>query len=197
MTDILARDPVEALRAVLAQDVPCPHIGGGFEGGVPVLAAVLVPLIMRNDGAQVLFTRRTEHLAQHSGQVSFPGGRREASDATPIATALRETHEETGIAPEFVKVAGYLPRLLTGTGFDITPVVGVLRDGYVLTPDPHEVAEIFQAPLAFFLDKANLGEETREWDGKPRRFSVYRPGAHYIWGATAAILAALAERMAS
>ena len=104
--------------------------------------------------------------------------RREASDATPIATALRETQEETGIAPEYVRVAGYLPRLLTGTGFDITPVVGVLRDGYVLTPDPHEVAEIFDVKRAFFLDKANLGEETRELDGKPRRFSVYKPGPH-------------------
>ena len=193
MTDILARDPVEALRAVLAQDAPCPDIGTGLGGGI--LAAVLVPLIMRHDGPHVLFTRRTEHLAQHSGQVSFPGGRREASDATPIATALRETQEETGIAPEYVRVAGYLPRLLTGTGFDITPVVGVLRDGYVLTPDPHEVAEIFDVKLAFFLDKANLGEETREWDGKPRRFSVYKPGPHYIWGATAAIMAALATRM--
>ena len=180
-----------ALRAVLAQDAPCPETGS-FGA---ILAAVLVPLIMRSDGAHVLFTRRTEHLAQHSGQVSFPGGRREAGDATPIATALRETLEETGIAPDYVQVAGYLPRHITGTGFDITPVVGVLRDGYVLQPDPHEVAEIFDVPLSFFLDTANLGEETREWDGKPRRFSVYRPGPHYKWGATAAILAALAERI--
>jgi len=196
MTDILARDPVKALRAVLVQDAPCPQIGDGFgNGGMPVLAAVLVPLIMRHDGPQVLFTRRTEHLAQHIGQVSFPGGRREASDATPIATALRETQEETGIMPEYVRVAGYLPRHITGTGFDITPVVGVLRDGFVLAPDPHEVAEIFDVPLPFLLDRANLGEETREWDGKPRRFSVYRPGPHYIWGATAAIMAALATRL--
>ena len=116
----------------------------------------------------LLFTRRTETLARHSGQMSFPGGRSEAGDFSPVETALRETFEETGIAPGFVTVAGYLDRYLTGTGFDIQPVVGVLAEGFTLKPDPREVAQVFEVPLAFLLDPANRRRESRGI-GRPRR----------------------------
>ena len=157
-------------------------------------AAVLLPLIPGPEPA-LLFTRRTESLARHSGQVSFPGGRSEPADLSPIETALRETMEETGIAPGFVTVVGYLDRYLTGTGFDIQPVVGVLAEGFALAPDAREVAEIFQVPLSFLMDPANRRRETRVWQGRSRSFYAYRWNGHEIWGATAAIVVSLAERI--
>ena len=160
-----------------------------------VEAAVLIPVIARQTPA-LLFTRRTETLSRHSGQVSFPGGRRDPADLSPVETALRETREETGIDPAFVRVAGFLPRYRTGSGFNILPVIGVLAEGFALTPDPREVAEIFEVPLAFFLDPANRREESRELGGKLRRFYAFRPGPHYIWGATAAILYDFTTRLA-
>src|SRR5690348_10371857 len=158
-------------------------------------AAVLLPLIQRNEPA-LLFTRRTESLARHSGQVSFPGGRSEAHDLSPVETALRETFEETGIAPGFVSVAGYLDRYLTGTGFDIQPIVGLVADGFVLTPDPSEVAATFEVPLAFLLDPANRRREARQLGGRERRFYAFTYEGHEIWGATAAIIVNLAEHLA-
>jgi 8-oxo-dGTP pyrophosphatase MutT (NUDIX family) len=159
-----------------------------------VRAAVLLPVIQRAEPT-LLFTRRTEKLARHSGQVSFPGGRSEAHDLSPVETALRETMEETGIAPSFVTIAGYLERYRTGTGFDIQPVVGVLADGFALAPDPNEVAEIFEVPLAFLADPANRRRESRMIGGRMRRFYAFTYGGHEIWGATAAIIVNLAERM--
>jgi 8-oxo-dGTP pyrophosphatase MutT (NUDIX family) len=157
-------------------------------------AAVLLPVIP-GPAPALLFTRRTEHLARHSGQVSFPGGRSEPADLSAIETALRETAEETGIAPGFVTVAGYLDRYLTGTGFDIQPVVGVLADGFALAPDAREVAEIFQVPLAFLFDPANRRRESMVWQGRRRSFYAYSWQGHEIWGATAAIIVSLAERI--
>ena len=157
-------------------------------------AAVLLPVIQRQE-PMLLFTRRTDHLARHSGQVSFPGGRSEAGDLTPVETALRETFEETGIAASFVTVAGYLDRYLTGTGFDIQPVVGLLADGFALTPDPREVAEIFEVPLAFLCDPSNRRRESREIGGRRRDFYAFTYQNHEIWGATAAIVVNLAERL--
>jgi 8-oxo-dGTP pyrophosphatase MutT (NUDIX family) len=142
-----------------------------------------------------LFTRRTDHLARHSGQVSFPGGRSEADDLTPVQTALRETFEETGIDPSYVTVAGYLDRYLTGTGFDIQPVVGLLTQGFGLAPDPREVAEVFEVPLAFLCDPANLRRESREIGGRLRRFYAFTYREHEIWGATAAIVVSLVQRL--
>lgn len=160
----------------------------------PVAAAVLIPLIARPEPT-LLFTRRTEHLARHSGQISFPGGRHEPGDLSPVETALRETMEETGIAPAFVSIAGFLPRYLTGTGFDIMPVVGVVTPGFALKPDAREVAEIFEVKLAFFLDPANAKEISREMAGRPRQVRVFEPDGHYIWGITAALLFDLAARL--
>jgi 8-oxo-dGTP pyrophosphatase MutT (NUDIX family) len=164
-----------------------------------VKAAVLLAVIQRGlsseDGPTLLFTRRTDTLARHSGQVSFPGGRSEKDDLSPVETALRETFEETGVAPSFITVAGYLDRYLTGTGFDIQPVVGLLADGFTLVPDPREVAEIFEVPLAFLCDPANRRRESRELGGRQRRFYAFTYNGHEIWGATAAIVVNLAERL--
>jgi 8-oxo-dGTP pyrophosphatase MutT (NUDIX family) len=159
-----------------------------------VRAAVLVPLIAR-PAPTILFTRRTEQLARHSGQVSFPGGRSEPHDHSPAETALRETMEETGIAPAHVRIAGFLDRHVTGTGFDIQPVVGLVAQDFALAPNPAEVADIFEAPLAFFLDPANGARETRLIGGRSRTFPIFRFGGHEIWGATAAILLDLAARL--
>lgn len=157
-------------------------------------AAVLVPVILR-DQPVLLFTRRTERLARHSGQVSFPGGRSEPHDRSPAETALRETMEETGIAPGFVRVAGYLDRYVTGTGFDIQPVVGLVQNGFALTPDPAEVADIFEVPLAFLRDPGNAHRQTRLLGGHERSFHVFRYQDHEIWGATAAIVMDLVARL--
>jgi len=194
---------LEALRARLAQqpqgirarDDIDTNLSGKPLVPDPVKAAVLLPIIAR-DEPQLLFTRRTATLARHSGQVSFPGGRSEASDLSPVETALRETFEETGISPGLVTVAGYLERYVTGTGFDIQPVVGLVADGFALKPDPREVDAVFEVPLGFLLDPANLRHEAREVAGRERRFFAFTYQGHEIWGATAAIIVNLAERLA-
>ena len=192
----LMESPLAALRAVLPQThsdiigrdefALYPEMRAAKQAA-PIAAAVLLPVIAR-PAPTILFTRRTEHLARHSGQISFPGGRSESADLTPVETALRETMEETGIAPSFVSIAGFLPRYRTGTGFDIAPVVGVVAPGFALIPDAAEVAEIFEVPLAFFLDPANAREGSRDMGGRPRSFHVFEPDGHYIWGITAALL---------
>ena len=159
-----------------------------------VKAAVLLPIVVRAEPT-LLFTRRTESLARHSGQISFPGGRSEEGDLSPVETALRETLEETGVGAGYVTVAGYLDRYLTGTGFDIQPVVGLLAQGFVLAPDPREVANVFEVPLAFLLDPANRRRETRHIGGRERRFYAFTYQQHEIWGATAAIVVDLASRL--
>ena len=164
-----------------------PQILGGIQ------AAVLIPVVAAAEPV-LLFTRRTDTLARHSGQVSFPGGRIEPQDGSPLAAALRETAEETGIAPDQVTVAGYLSRYRTGTGFDIQPVVGVLTPGFTLTPDPAEVAEVFEVPLAFFAAPANRVRASREWNGRIRSFYSFTYDGHEIWGATAAIIVDLVTR---
>jgi len=194
---------MEDLRARLAQQPPelakehddyDPPLRAAISAAVK--AAVLLPVVQHVGGdPHLLFTRRTTSLARHSGQVSFPGGRSEADDLSPVETALRETFEETGIAPSFVTVAGYLDRYLTGTGFDIQPVVGLVKDGFALVPDPREVAEIFEVPLGFLCDPGNLRRESREIGGRQRSFYAFTYGDHEIWGATAAIVVSLVERL--
>ncbi len=164
------------------------------EDNPTVRAAVLLPVVA-GPAPTLLLTRRVNTLTRHSGQISFPGGRCEPRDRTPARTALRETWEETGIVPRFVRLAGFLDRYVTSTGFDVQPVVGVLTPGFGLTLEAHEVAEVFQVPLAFLCDPANRMRETREWQGRPRSFYVYRWEGHEIWGATAAIIADLADRI--
>lgn len=199
----LIENPLSALRALLPQSPPEATLRDEYAAfpemrrpgqAAPIAAAVLIPVIARVPPT-LLFTRRTEHLARHSGQISFPGGRREAGDVSLVETALRETMEETGIAPGLVSIAGFLPRYLTGTGFDISPVVGVVSPGFTLAPDAREVAEIFEVELAFFLDPANAKEISREMAGRIRLVHVFEPEAHYIWGITAALLSDLAARL--
>lgn len=157
-------------------------------------AAVLVPII-HGAAPGVLLTLRTAHLTAHAGQVAFPGGRIEAEDGSPEAAALREAEEEIGLAPGHVEVAGRLPEYVTGTGYLITPVLGLLPEGLDLTPSPDEVAEIFMLPLATLLDPAAPERRQREFRGRERQFWVWPHERHYIWGATAAILVHLAARL--
>ena len=151
-------------------------------------AAVLLPLIEHPGGLTLVFTERTDHLLDHPGQVAFPGGRAEPDDRDAVATALRETHEEIGLAPERVELAGHLGPYVTGTGFHITPVVGFVRPPVEFTPDPYEVAEVFEVPFAFLLDRVNRKIESTFWKGRERDYYVFDYDGHTIWGVTAGIL---------
>ncbi len=162
-----------------------------------VPAAVLVPLVAHPGGMTVLLTQRTAHLSHHAGQVSFPGGRIEEADDDPLAAALRETEEEIGLAPERVDILGWLDDYVTGTGFRITPAVGLIRPPFALTPDPFEVAEVFEVPLDFILDSANHKRHTRLVEGRERRYHAIPYGERYIWGATAGMLINLFEILRS
>ncbi len=157
-------------------------------------AAVLVPLV-HGDAPGVLLTLRASHLKDHAGQVSFPGGRAEPDDASPEATALREAQEEIGLPPGQVELAGRLPDYATGTGYRITPVLGLLPSGLALHPCEDEVAAIFTLPLATLLDPAAPQRRRAEWRGRQREFWVWPHPEHYVWGATAAILVHLAHRL--
>lgn len=159
-------------------------------------AAVLVPLIERPTGATILLTRRTEHLAHHAGQISFPGGRAEAGDTDPIDTALREAEEEVGLDRRQVEILGQLDRYQTITEFLVTPVVGVLEPPVRLNPDPHEVAEVFEVPLSFVLDPRNHQRHALWIRGRCRYYYVLPYGEYRIWGATAAMLVGLARTLA-
>lgn len=160
-----------------------------------VPAAVLLPIIRRSEPT-LLFTRRTDHLARHAGQVSFPGGRWHPDDSSLAGTALRETEEEIGIESKKIVVAGFLDAYETGTGFAILPVVAVIDEGFSLRPNSDEVAQIFEVPLSFLLDPANCQKGHREWRGHQREFYAFVWHGHSIWGATAAILVNLRERLA-
>ena len=151
-------------------------------------ASVLVPIVLRDGGATMLLTQRTAHLNDHAGQVSFPGGSAESLDADAVATALRETEEEIGLAREHVEVVGRLPDYPTVTGFNVAPIVAVVRPPFTLTPDPFEVAEVFEVPMAFLLDPAHHQRRELTIDGVRRHFIAMPYGPHFIWGATAAML---------
>ncbi len=156
-------------------------------------AAVLVPLIEHPGGMTVLLTQRTPHLSAHAGQIAFPGGRIEAEDDDEIAAALRETEEEVGLPRDHVSIIGRLDTYVTGTGFEITPIVGIIRPPYPLTIDPYEVAEAFEVPLSYILDRRNHNRTERESAGRTRVFFVLPYEGRNIWGATAGMLVNLAE----
>jgi 8-oxo-dGTP pyrophosphatase MutT (NUDIX family) len=158
-------------------------------------AAVLVPVIERPEPT-LLFTRRTEHLPSHAGQISFPGGRFHAGDASLTQTALRETEEEIGVAPAAIDLAGFLDAYETlNSGFMILPVVGFLKPDYVLSPNESEVAEVFEAPLDFLIAPKNHGLRRLERGGVMREFFAIEYRGHTIWGATAAMIVNLSERL--
>jgi 8-oxo-dGTP pyrophosphatase MutT (NUDIX family) len=151
-------------------------------------AAVLVPVVRRESGLTVLLTRRTAHLNDHAGQISFPGGRAEPGDADPAQTALRETAEEIGLEAARVEVLGRLHPYVTVTGYRVTPVVGLLTPPLELRPDDFEVAEVFEVPLKFLLDPANHQRNSVSYEGRERHYYAMPYRQYYIWGATAGML---------
>jgi 8-oxo-dGTP pyrophosphatase MutT (NUDIX family) len=159
-------------------------------------AAVLVPLIDRAEGMSVLLTLRTPHLSAHAGQVAFPGGRIEAGDPDAVAAALRETEEEVGLPRDHVTVIGRLDTYVTGTGFEITPIVGIVAPPFPLAADPFEVAEVFEVPLSYILDPSNHRRTERIFEQRRRVFFVLPYQNRNIWGATAGMLVNLAEVLA-
>ena len=165
---------------------------GSFPVTVLTQAAVLVPIIDRPEGLTILLTQRTAHLTDHAGQISFPGGRVEAEDRDATATALRETVEEIGLPPDHVEVLGRLDTYVTGTGYEVVPIVGLISPPFPIVPDPFEVAEVFEVPLAFIIDPANLQRHTTNQKGRTRQFFALPYENRYIWGATAGMLVNLA-----
>jgi 8-oxo-dGTP pyrophosphatase MutT (NUDIX family) len=159
-------------------------------------AAVLVPLIDHSGGMSVLLTQRTAHLTAHAGQISFPGGRIEEADADAVAAALRETEEEIGLPRDRVSVVGRLDNYVTGTGFEIAPIVGIVDPPFSIAIDPFEVAEAFEVPLAFILDRRNHQRVEREVGARSRSYFILPFEGRNIWGATAGILVNLAEVLA-
>lgn len=159
------------------------------------LAAVLVPLVEHVDEPSILLTRRADHLDKHSGQVAFPGGKVEDSDATPIAAALRETQEEIGLDPSYVEIAGVLDTYQTGTGFLILPVVGFVKPGFTLTPDKNEVADVFEVPARIALSEKNWKTDSGEWKGRMWNFYSMDYQGYNIWGATAGMLMHMSRRI--
>jgi 8-oxo-dGTP pyrophosphatase MutT (NUDIX family) len=154
----------------------------------PVAAAVLIPIVVREAGLTVLLTERTAHLNDHAGQISFPGGRAEVEDHSPLETALRETEEEIGLARSQIELLGRLPDYLTGTGYRVAPIVALVREPLALVPDPFEVADIFEVPLAFLMDPANHEMRRLALDEGERVFYAIPYQARFIWGATAGML---------
>jgi 8-oxo-dGTP pyrophosphatase MutT (NUDIX family) len=151
-------------------------------------AAVLIPVVKRHSELTVLFTRRTAHLHDHAGQISFPGGRAEPSDGGAAETAMRETQEEIGLAADRVEVLGEQHQYVTVTGYRVTPVVGLVTPPLDLKLDDFEVAEVFEAPLAFLLDPVNHQQNYVQFDGRERYYYAIPYRQYYIWGATAGML---------
>jgi 8-oxo-dGTP pyrophosphatase MutT (NUDIX family) len=192
--------PLSAAGGADAEGLPAPvgdhDLNAAPRADAPLTpAAVLVPLVERSSGLQVLLTQRTDHLHDHAGQVSFPGGRREHSDADSVETALRETREEIGLVDEFIEVVGLLDDYETGTGFRVTPVVSFVSEGFTLALDGFEVAEAFEVPLDYLFDPANQQTRSRDFNGRRRTYYVFEYQERLIWGATAGMLMNLYRRV--
>lgn len=188
---------LERLRASLLSEPLSGHFvqEDGVDDQPLIPAAVLFPIVLRDGGQTVLLTQRTAHLRDHAGQISFPGGRVEAEDLSPSHTALRETEEEIGLPRERIEILGFLPEYRTGTGFRVTPVVALVLPPFDLRPDPFEVAEVFEVPLAFLLDPANHQQHSLHYRGALRNYFAMPYGDYFIWGATAGMIRSLSERL--
>ena len=193
--EIVRRVRARSERLASGLPVTMPPLGSDFSlnGVVPRPtsfrpAAVLVPLVQREPGLTVLLTQRTEDMPSHAGQIAFPGGRPQASDNGAVDTALREAEEEVGLGRQFVDVIGSVDHYCTGTGYEITPVVGIVTPGFTTRADPREVADVFEVPLSHFLDERNHQIHSRTWQGRERRYYAMPYGERYIWGATAGML---------
>ncbi|WP_071675476.1 CoA pyrophosphatase [Nioella nitratireducens] len=160
-------------------------------------AAVLMPILETPNGARVILTKRSAMLKHHPGQVAFPGGKVDATDASPEAAALRESHEEIGLDPSQVDILGHLPPHETVTSYTVTPFVGRIRAPFSPVPELGEVAEVFSVPLSFLMTPASYRVERRHWRGVWRSYYVAPYGPYYIWGATARMLKGLADRVAA
>ncbi len=185
------------LRASLLGEPECRQFHA--DEGAPELpltpAAVLLPIVLRPAGQTVLLTQRTAHLRDHAGQISFPGGRVETEDLSPVHTALRETEEEIGLLRQHVEVLGFLPEYRTATGYRVTPVVGLVAPPFELSPDAQEVAEVFEVPLGFLLDPANHQRHSLHYRGALRHYFAMPYGEYFIWGATAGMIRSLCSRL--
>ena len=188
-------DPIDA-------PLDAPSRGDGdLNGGFPEpagrlrSAAVLAPLILHGGPPRLLLTERTAHLPKHPGQIAFPGGSVDPGDASPAHAAVRELEEEVGIGAMHVELIGRFDGYRTGTGFHITPFVGVLRPGYTVKPDPGEVADVFETPFSFLMDPSNHEKHAREWQGVMRHYYAMPWEDRYIWGATAGMLKSLHDRL--
>ena len=158
-------------------------------------AAVLIPVVDNPGAPTVLLTQRTANLRTHSGQIAFPGGRIDPEDGDPETAALRECEEETGISGDHVEIVGRLPNYMAGSGFLIHPVLSVVKPGFAVTPNPHEVDAVFEVPLAFLMDDANHARGSRVISGRKRHYFEMPYEDWYIWGVTAGILRLMYERL--
>lgn len=172
-----------------------PDIGAMFFQRTLRDAAVLIPVVDHGSEASVILTKRPDTMRSHSGQVAFPGGGIDATDPTPEFAALRETEEEIGIPPRDIEVLGRMPDYITGSGYRIAPVLGIVRPDYQLVVNQVEVEAVFEVPLSFLMDPANHKMDSRIWQDKERFFYTMPFGERYIWGVTAGIIRTLYERL--
>jgi 8-oxo-dGTP pyrophosphatase MutT (NUDIX family) len=183
-TEPRADDLAQKIKEILAQrEVKEVAVGSGR-----TRAAVLLPLFIKDGSCHILFTKRTDKVRYHKGEISFPGGNYDATDEDLLATALREAHEEIGLKPQDVSFLGALDEMMTMTDFIVSPFVGHIPYPYTFVPSHEEIEEIIILPLAGFLEAGVLSEEYRTYNKKTEKVSIYQSGGHVIWGATARIL---------